>query len=375
MSIRKHITGLIIVGLISASTFTAFGNTASDINKKLNNINSQQKQLNNELKKNETQQKSITQQIQELEVQIEQTENEIKKLERDISSTQKKITDATNELMMAEKNIENKQDLLGERLRVMYKNGTVGYAEVLLNSKDFTELLTNLDMVKRIVDHDVELLKYLEEQKKLIEDKKAQLENERNRLVNLKNSVEGKKSQLVVSRGQQQRLREELQQDKVQLTKMLDDLEREAKALEAELIKLQSSGAYVGGVMTWPVPGYSRISSPFGNRIHPILKVQRLHTGIDIPAPTGTPIVAAGQGTVVSSGTLGSYGKVVIIDHGGGIMTLYAHNSKLLVSVGDKVSRGQKIAEAGSTGQSTGPHLHFEVRKNGKYVNPIPYLK
>lgn len=375
MSIRKHITGLIIVGLISASTFTAFGNTASDINKKLNNINSQQKQLNNELKKNETQQKSITQQIQELEVQIEQTENEIKKLERDISSTQKKITDATNELITAEKNIENKQDLLGERLRVMYKNGTVGYAEVLLNSKDFTELLTNLDMVKRIVDHDVELLKYLEEQKKLIEDKKAQLENERNRLVNLKNSVEGKKSQLVVSRGQQQRLREELQQDKVQLTKMLDDLEREAKALEAELIKLQSSGAYVGGVMTWPVPGYSRISSPFGNRIHPILKVQRLHTGIDIPAPTGTPIVAAGQGTVVSSGTLGSYGKVVIIDHGGGIMTLYAHNSKLLVSVGDKVSRGQKIAEAGSTGQSTGPHLHFEVRKNGKYVNPIPYLK
>lgn len=338
-------------------------------------MNSQQKQVNNAIKQNESQQKSITEQLKDLEVQIEKTENEVQKIQSDITSTQKKITDATNELVEAEENIDDKQDVLGQRLRVMYKNGTVGYAEVLLNSRDFTELLTNLDMVKRIVDHDVELLKYLEEQKALIEDKKAQLENERNRLVNLRNNVEDKKKQLVVSRGQQQRLREELEQDKVQLTKMLDQLNKEADALTDQLRKLQSSGEYVGGQMAWPVAGYSRISSPYGNRIHPILKVQRFHTGIDIPAPTGTPIAAAGQGKIISAGTLGGYGRTVIIDHGGGILTLYAHNSRLLVSVGNQVSRGQKIAEAGSTGQSTGPHLHFEVRKDGKYVDPIPYLK
>ncbi|SNT16071.1 Septal ring factor EnvC, activator of murein hydrolases AmiA and AmiB [Anaerovirgula multivorans] len=375
MSKKKHIIGLAIVSLISVSTFTVFANEASNINKQLNNVNSQQKQVNNAIKQNESQQKSITEQLKDLEVQIEKTENEVQKIQSDITSTQKKITDATNELVEAEDNIDDKQDVLGQRLRVMYKNGTVGYAEVLLNSRDFTELLTNLDMVKRIVDHDVELLKYLEEQKALIEDKKAQLENERNRLVSLRNNVEDKKKQLVVSRGQQQRLRQELEQDKVQLAKMLDQLNKEADALTDQLRKLQSSGEYVGGEMAWPVPGNTRISSPFGNRIHPILKVQRMHTGIDIPAPSGTPVVAATQGTVVSSATIGSYGRTIIIDHGGGVLTLYAHNSRLLVSVGDKVSRGQKIAEIGSTGASTGPHLHFEVRKDGKYVDPTPYVR
>lgn len=375
MSKKKQIIGLIIVGLVSVSTFTAFANDANSINKQLNNVNSQQKQLNNAIKKNESQQKSITEQLKDLEAQIQKTENEVQSIQRDITSTQKKITDTTNELIAAEENIDDKQDVLGQRLRVMYKNGTVGYAEVLLNSRDFTELLTNLDMVKRIVDHDVELLKYLEEQKALIEDKKAQLENERNRLVNLRNNVEDKKKQLVVSRGQQQRLRSELEQDKVELAKMLDDLNKQADALTDQLRRLQSSGQYVGGEMAWPVPGYSRISSPFGNRIHPILRVQRLHTGIDIPAASGTPVVAAAQGKVVSSQVIGSYGNAVIIDHGGGIMTLYAHNSRNVVKVGDQVSRGQKIAEIGSTGASTGPHLHFEVRKDGKYVDPTPYVR
>ncbi len=374
MDKQKRIISLFIVGIIFISTLTVFASEANNINKQLNNINSKQDQVNSQIKKNDKQQKSITAQIEELEAEINKTEKDIETLQNDISSAQRKIISATEELEIAEENIDNKQDVLGKRLRVMYKNGTVGYAEVLLSSKDFTEFLTNLDMVKRIVDHDVELLKYLEEQKKLIEDKKAQLENERNRLVNLKKNVEDKKKQLVVSRGSQERLRKELQQDKVQLTKMLDQLEKEANALEDQLRKLQSGGQYVGGQLRWPVPGYSRISSPYGNRIHPILKTKRFHSGIDIPAPTGTSIIAAGSGKVITSGTLGSYGKAVILDHGGGILTLYAHNSKLLVSVGDQVSGGQKIAQAGSTGMSTGPHLHFEVRKDGKYVDPMPYL-
>ncbi|MCC5912373.1 MAG: peptidoglycan DD-metalloendopeptidase family protein [Clostridiaceae bacterium] len=279
------------------------------------------------------------------------------------------------ELIEAEENIDSKQDLLGLRLNTMYKNGTIGYLEVLLSSSDFTELLTNLDMVKKIVDHDVELLKYLEEQKILIEEKKMQLENQQRQLINLKNNSEQKQEKLVVSRGQQRRLQQELQNDKVELAKQLDQLEREAKALEDQLRKLQSDGEYIGGEMDWPVPGRTRISSPYGNRIHPILRTQRFHSGIDIPAPTGTTIVAAAQGKVISAGNLGGYGRTIILDHGGGITTLYAHNNRLVVSVGDEVSRGQKIAEAGSTGQSTGPHLHFEVRKNGKVEDPVPWVR
>ena len=125
---------------------------------------------------------------------------------------------------------------------------------------------------------------------------------------------------------------------------------------------------------SWPVPGYSRVSSPFGYRIHPVLGVKKLHTGIDIPAPTGTPAVAVANGTVIYSGVQGTYGNTVMIKHDNGLVSLYAHNSSLVVRVGDKVKKGQVVSKIGSTGRSTGPHLHFEIRVNGTAQNPLSYL-
>jgi murein DD-endopeptidase MepM/ murein hydrolase activator NlpD len=167
-----------------------------------------------------------------------------------------------------------------------------------------------------------------------------------------------------------------LSQDIKEFEKEYDKLNDYAKEIESKIVKLQkNTGPYSGGKMEWPVSGHTRISSPFGYRIHPIFKVKKLHTGIDIPAPTGTSIGAAAAGTVVYCDWLGGYGKAIMVDHGGGILTLYGHNSALVVSEGDTVSRGQTIAKAGSTGNSTGPHLHFEVRKNGSYVDPMPWLR
>jgi len=372
---KKYGISLIIFILITVTSIFSFANNATYYNKQLKENQVKQKGISSKLKQVKKKEEDIITKIQTLESKISKSEEEIKSLKAKISKTESEIGITLENLKVAEGNIEDKQDIMGDRINVMYRNGNIGYAEVLLNSKSVTELLTNLDIVKRIVAHDVELLKELKEQRDIIEKEKASLENQKRQLVNLKSGMEQEQKSLLASRGEQERLRQDLAKDKVALEKMLDQAKKEADALTNKLRSLQSGGAYVGGVLQWPVPGYTTINSYFGNRIHPILKVPKLHTGIDIKVPAGKDVVAAGNGKVVTSGTLGGYGKTVIIDHGGGIMTLYAHNSKLLVSEGSNVTKGQKIALVGSTGVSTGPHVHFEVRKNGQYVDPIPYVR
>ncbi len=372
---KKHGLALVILFSMTTTSLFSFANNATQYKNQLKQNESKQKNITTELKKTAKKEGEVVTKIQSLEEEINKSEAEIESLYGKISTTEGEINTTVNKLTSAEEKIDDKQDVMGSRLNVMYKNGTIGYAEVLLSSKSITELLTNLDMVKKIVNHDVELLKDMKEQRDIIEEQKISLENQKRQLVNLKSSVEQKKKTLVVSRGEQERLRADLAQDKVALEKMLDQTKKEADEISNKIRSLQSNGAYVGGQLQWPVPGYSTVSSPFGNRIHPILKTKKFHSGIDIPAPSGRDVVAAGDGKVVSSSNLGSYGKAVIIDHGGGIMTLYAHNSSLLVQNGQTVTKGQKIALIGSTGLSTGPHLHFEVRKDGQYTNPIPYVR
>ncbi len=196
---------------------------------------------------------------------------------------------------------------------------------------------------------------------------KGELEGQRKEKVNAQAAVGSKKSELGV-------YKKKLIADHKVLEQQLDRLNEDAQKIKKILANLKLSEKYVGGVMTWPAPGYTRISSPFGNRMHPILKKMKLHTGVDIAVPANNTLVAAQAGTVIHSDWLGGYGKVIMIDHGGGIVTLYAHNNKLLVKVGETVTRGQAITKSGSTGRSTGPHLHFEVRVNGDYVDPMTYI-
>ena len=163
-----------------------------------------------------------------------------------------------------------------------------------------------------------------------------------------------------------------IQDNRQSLEAALDELERISKELEEQIRKRQRAEGLGTGKIIWPARG--RISSPFGWRTHPILKSRRFHSGIDIAIPSGTPVQAADSGVVLISGWNGGYGLFVAIDHGKGISTAYAHNSRLLVKEGDEVTKGQTIALSGSTGWSTGPHLHFEVRENGTPVNPLKYL-
>ncbi|MFT9497907.1 murein hydrolase activator EnvC family protein, partial [Anaerosolibacter sp.] len=367
---------LIVCTILFTLTFMidGFAQDVSNEQKKLNQLNQQIKNIKNKLLQNNKKEKSISTEIESVNKKIEQTESEIGEIGTQITAAEEQIKQAKQELRNAEGKIDTKNDTLNSRLRVMYKNGNVGYLQVLFNSSNIVDMLSKLDMVKRVVDHDMELLKFMKTQRDKINNNKKLLENQQANLVAMADSMERKQRELEISRGQMAKIKKDIIADNKKLEKQEDELNRYAQEISSQIRKLQTKEVYKGGKFAWPAPGYSRITSPFGYRIHPILKIKKLHTGMDIAVPTGGKIVAAEAGTVIYSGWMGGYGNTVMVDHGSGLVTLYPHNSKLVAKKGDKVKREQLVAKAGSTGLSTGPHLHFEVRKNGEYVDPKPWL-
>lgn len=374
---RKRVISLFVAMLFIFSTvFQVYGQTISDLKKQQSEIQSQIDQTKKELESMQNQTDTVENQIKELDLKISNAQSELDNVEKELEIINANIAQAEKDLAEAEKNIAEKTDTFNQRLRVMYKNGNVGYLEVLLSSGDIKDFLSRQTMIESIAEQDKELIQYMKEQRDIVEQKKVELEAQRASVEITKSKLESRKRDLETVSRQKEDLMGRLVKDIDAYEKEYDKLNEYAKQIESKIVELQqNTNPYSGGVMLWPVEGYSRISSSFGYRIHPIFNVQKLHTGIDIPAPTGTVARAASDGIVIYADWLGSYGKAVMIDHGGGIVTLYAHNSSILVSEGETVARGQSISKIGSTGNSTGPHLHFEVRKNGAYVDPIPWLK
>ena len=331
----------------------------------LSEIREKIEQKEAELEKGEKQEKSLASQVTELEKELGQ-------LETAIAEGEARLVKLEKELAKAQKRLEIQNKNLNARLRNMYKSGSIGFLDVLLDSGSFSEFLTNLDLVKRIYSSDQDFMDELQEAHDEVEKKKnevetlqAELKESKNTKENEKATVEAKKKEIAASNEETEKMIDELQAD---ADALVAKIQSEKKATSSETSK------YDGGEMAWPVPSCHTITSYFGYRIHPIYGYSKLHTGLDIGASYGASIVAANSGTVIYAGWDGGSGTCVIIDHGGGITTLYGHNSSLSVSYGQQVSRGQHIANAGSTGNSTGPHCHFEVRVNGGYVDPLNYL-
>lgn len=326
---------------------------------------------------------SIYSQITKLAGQINTVENELEGLSNQIETANNSISITTKELETATEELVEYKNLYSKRLRAMYMNGTPGYLEIILTSSSFSDFISRIDVVKRIMEHDSNILVNMKDKQESIEKKKVELEEQKKKLVALKQQSTNKKNELTVASRSKKNLYTELNSDQKELEKALNAEIRESKEIEAEIKAIiaasqNSNLAYDGkryNILKNSEAGKTiKTTSYFGNRFHPTLKVYKLHTGIDYGVPTGTPVHAMADGQVIIAKYSGAYGNYVVINHGSGITTLYAHNSKLLVQVGQNVEGGQVISKSGSTGYSTGPHLHFEVRKNGTPINPEPYV-
>lgn len=319
--------------------------------------------------------------IQELDDTIKQAEADIGSLEKDLSDLQIKIDETTENLNNIQKDYENNEDLLQQRLVVMYELGETTYLDILMQSSNIVDFLSNYYTIQQFIQNDVELLDEIEKNKNEVEKIKSQLDEQK---ANLK-LKKAKKEQLAVITQNNKTLKEQavlnLSQEEIELQQKIEQYKEEEARIEA-LIQVATNeyeytGDYVGGIMAWPIAkSGTYITSAYGIREHPIQGVIKKHTGIDIGnAGFGAPVIAATDGVVTMAGRYGGYGNCVIINHGNGISTLYGHGQTILTEVGKEVKKGDLIMEVGSTGNSTGPHLHFEVRVNGSCVDPMPYLQ
>ena len=319
------------------------------------------------------------QQVQELNNNIAQYEAEINNYNDQIVNLQNDISKTEEEIKKAEENYKNQKKLLDDRLITMYEAGTTEYLDVVLSSKTITEFLSNYYLLSILADSNVDFLDTIEKQKKIIEDQKKKLEEQKHQVNTSKEEKEKAAIILENTRVMKNTYTSQLTDQEKQIQSEIDAYQTQLNQLEAEIQAITANSLiinpnYIGGEMLWPVPGYTKLSSTFKMRVHPITGVYKLHTVIDIPAPIGTNFLAANEGIVVKASYNSAYGNMVMVDHGGGVSTLYAHGDEIMVTLGQTVKKGDVVLKTGNTGNSTGPHAHFEVRINGTPVDPLPYV-
>lgn len=325
--------------------------------------------------------------VAELDADLVDIQTKINELKTKISDKETEIEEKQKELEDAIEIQEAQYEAMKTRIKFMYEKGDTLSLELIFGAAGFSDMLNKAEYIEMLSAYDrkklneyvnqteyVKLCKEsLEEEKGVLEETKASVESEEAALNELIATKEQEIYQVSIDIGNKEAAIKEYEADIAAQTETIQALEA-AVAEERKKLAAEQGRKYDGGVFAWPAPSYTRISDDYGNRMHPILGVQKFHNGIDMAAPGGTPILAAYDGKVVAAAYSSSMGNYVMIDHGDSLYTIYMHASALYVSKGQEVSRGDKIAAVGTTGRSTGNHLHFSVRLNGNYVNPWSYL-
>ncbi len=318
---------------------------------------------------------TISEQLRELSEDVKEAETEYNAIESELQATEMRIEQNQELLEETERELADKQSQLRGRIRNVYMHGQISYIDVLFGAKDFSDFLTRMDLFKRVIASDYELVQTVQAAKRTVEATRAALERQRAEEARLAREAEEKHQDLLEKQADKNALLAKVENDREVSQQAYEELlaasQEVERLIQASRYRYQFPGGG-SGAMIWPLIG--EITSEYGWRIHPIYGTSRYHSGMDIGGDYGDPILAAAAGIVTYSGWISGYGYAVIIDHGGGISTLYGHNEALAVSEGQTVAQGQVIAYCGSTGNSTGPHCHFEVREGGEPVDPMGYL-
>lgn len=374
---------LIIISILILCTTLSTGSIATDIS----DLDKQKKEVSEELNKKNKQLEYVNEElttalleIQKLDDEILQYETDLNKYETQLSKLQTSIDEAIEKIDLVQEDYQTREEILRERLVEMYKAGDVTYLEVLLSSKSLTEFISSYFLMRQLVEYDNKLIEQVEREKNDLEYTKAKLEKEQKEV----KTIKAKKEQTIIILNNKKTLQKahvnKLSEEEKKLQKEIIEYKKEVYRIQSLISQVSGEPnlqiQYTGGDMIWPVAKEgTTITSYYEQREHPITGIIHYHSGIDIGnAYFGTPVVAALDGYVSYAGWLGGYGNCVIINHGNGVSTLYGHGQAILTTLHKEVKQGELIMEVGSTGNSTGPHLHFEIRINGYTVNPLLYV-
>ena len=359
------IAGILVVAMLvsmlaSSLTFAAAAEDADSLRDKLSTLEDEKAAVKERIAELTREANDVQATRDALQSEIDLTKEEITTVEAYIDRLQEQIDVKTSELEVAEDALSEKEAQFAKSVRTTYELGDTSYLEVLLNSSSFSDMLTRIEMITDVMDYNKKVVAEYTAAKEDIEQKRDDLQNTQDSQKEYQKNLSYKVDELAAS--EYDRIASEMQD----VSNQIAELSRQSAA--------NGSVPMGDGTLIWPTPSCTTTNSAYGYRVHPIYGTVKFHAGEDIPAGYGAQILAAASGTVVTAGWVSGYGNYTVIDHGGGLMTAYGHQSSFAVSVGDVVTQGQVIGYVGSTGNSTGPHLHFEVYVNGSTVDPKSYF-
>ncbi|MGM9529395.1 MAG: murein hydrolase activator EnvC family protein [Phascolarctobacterium sp.] len=373
-----HVALAAILAMLPVFVSWGFASQADDKRAELNEVQSQMQKMQDRKEKARQKAEAATVGLEEIQISINQLRSQAKDLQGRKDALQAKINENQIKLAQKKAEVEKRKQIYSKRLRQIYINGQINYLDVLLGAKDFGDFSSRMYLLQKIISSDIDMLTQLQKAEAEVKSRQDQLDAQMKDIKTTQAELEAKRARANRLKEQRSYMLYKAQEEEQRSQSEYDRLLAISENITAMLRNMEGSGggASSGGGGTgrfmWPCRG--PITSYFGWRTHPVFGTTKYHSGMDIGVDYGTPIYAADSGTVIYSGWLGGYGYAVMIDHGSGLVTLYGHNQALNVYEGQYVNKGTCIAYAGSTGYSTGPHCHFEVRLHGEVTEPLNYL-